>query len=195
MSSLNLSSSALSPKMSRLLALSLLVIVLAGILNLVILPLAERRQAAEARIADAAEWRARLSAVIGRLPELEQRLSALQAAAKQRQGMLHAENPALASAEMQQQVQRPIAEAGGQPRSIQALPPRREHDALHIGMRVRATVQEAALAALLDSAERQDPALAIRQLTLGGVLSGRSGGPTLIDLQADFEALASEAPR
>jgi len=192
---------SLSPRLSRLLAVAILAGLVAGTVNLAVLPLIERWEAAEARIADAAGWRARLDAAVKRIPDLERSLKEAQVVAGQRNGVLHVETESLGNAEFQRMIQRVIAESGNQARSIQALTPRREHGALQLGMRVKASGEEPSLVKLLETVERHNPALAVRSLNISaGRVSGGYGsdgtgtdsGPTLVDMQIDFEVLAVE---
>jgi len=192
---------SLSPRLSRLLAVAILAGLVAGTVNLAVLPLIERWEAAEARIADAAGWRARLDAAVKRIPDLERSLKEAQVVAGQRNGVLHVETESLGNAEFQRMIQRVIAESGNQARSIQALTPRREHGALQLGMRVKASGEEPSLVKLLETVERHNPALAVRSLNIsagrasGGYGSdgaGTDSGPTLVDMQIDFEVLAVE---
>jgi hypothetical protein len=204
-----MSSMSMSPRLSRLLALAILAGVVAGTVNLAVLPLIDRWQAAEARVADAAGWRARLAAAVKRIPDLERALKEAEVAAGQRKGVLHVETESLGTAEFQKMVQRVIAESGNQARSVQALTPRREHGALQLGMRVKAAGEETSLVRLLEAVERHNPALAVRSLNVSAGPAGRSGagsfavpaatstggppdGPTLVDMQIDFEVLAVE---
>ena len=62
-------------------------------------------------------------------------------------------------------------------------------------MRVRAYGDEQALVKLLDTARRQDPALAVRNLNIAASGPGWDYGAretTQVDMQIDFEILAVE---
>jgi hypothetical protein len=189
-------SSRLSPRLSRLLALAILAGVTAGIVNLGVLPLLDRWETAQNRIADAAGWRARLTATVERIPALKQAVDEAEKAAGQRSGILRVENESLGTAEFQKLIQKVMAESGSQARSVQALTARHEHGTLQLGMRVRAYGDEQALVKLLDTARRQNPALAVRNLNIAA--SGPGGGDygareaTQVDMQIDFEILAVE---
>jgi hypothetical protein len=184
----------ISPRLSRLLALTILVALVAGSVNLVILPLLDRFEAAEARLADAAGWRARLVAALDRIPQLEQALRQTQGAAGSRKGILHVENEALGSTELQKMIQKLMADSGIQPRSIQPVPARRDHDAMQLGTRVRASGDEAAMVRLLEAVQKHEPSLAVRSLNISAsAYRGESGtGPTQVDMQIDFDVLAVE---
>jgi hypothetical protein len=188
-------SSRLSPQLSRLLALAILAGVTAGIVNLGMLPLLDRWETAQNRIADAAGWRARLTATVDRIPALKQAVDEAEKAAGQRSGILRVENESLGTAEFQKLIQKVMAESGSQARSVQALTARHEHGTLQLGMRVRAYGDEQALVKLLDTARRQDPALAVRNLNLAASGPGGTYGAretTQVDMQIDFEILAVE---
>jgi hypothetical protein len=188
-------SSRLSPRLSRLLALAILAGVTAGIVNLGVLPLLDRWETARNRIADAAGWRARLTATVDRIPALKQAVDEAEKAAGQRSGILRVENESLGTAEFQKLIQKVMAESGSQARSVQALTARHEHGTLQLGMRVRAYGDEQALVKLLDTARRQDPALAVRNLNIAASSPGGDYGAreaTQVDMQIDFEILAVE---
>ncbi|QQP91728.1 hypothetical protein IGS68_11210 [Skermanella sp. TT6] len=184
----------ISPRLSKLLALTILVSLVMGSVNLVVIPLLDRFEAAQARLADAAAWRARLTAAVQRIPVLEQTLQETQDAAGSRKGILRIENEALGSAEFQKLIQKLVAESGIQQRSIQPVPARREHDAVQLGIRVTAAGDEASLARLLGAVQQHDPSLAVRSLHIAADSS--RGDPSAeaprIDIQADFDILAIE---
>jgi hypothetical protein len=184
----------ISPTLSKLLALAILAALVMGTVNLAVLPLLDRFEAAEARLVDAAGWRARLAAAVQRIPQLEQTLAEARDAAGSRKGVLRIENEALGSAEFQKLIQKLLAESDIQQRSIQPVPARREHDAVQLGIRVRAAGDEAALAKLLAAVQRHDPSLGVRNLN---VSAGTSRGEpshqaTQVDMQIDFDILAVE---
>jgi hypothetical protein len=186
-------SSRLSPRLSRLLALAILAGVAAGTVNLAVLPLLDRWYAANDRLADAAGWRDRLTATVERIPALKKAVDEAELAAAQRSGVLRVENESLGTAEFQKLIQKVMAEAGTQARSVQALTARREHGMLLLGMRVRAYGDEQALVKLLDTARMQDPALAVRNLNIAAASTGYGEREaTQVDMQIDFEILAVE---
>jgi hypothetical protein len=189
-------SSRLSPRLSRLLALAILAGVAAGTVNLAVLPLLDRWYAANDRLADAAGWRDRLTATVERIPALKKAVDEAELAAAQRSGVLRVENESLGTAEFQKLIQKVMAEAGTQARSVQALTARREHGMLLLGMRVRAYGDEQALVKLLDTARMQDPALAVRNLNIAAASPGYGDREaTQVDMQIDFEILAVEEPK
>jgi Type II secretion system (T2SS), protein M subtype b len=189
-------SSRLSPRLSRLLALAILAGVAAGTVNLAVLPLLDRWYAANDRLADAAGWRDRLTATVERIPALKKAVDEAELAAAQRSGVLRVENESLGTAEFQKLIQKVMAEAGTQARSVQALTARREHGMLLLGMRVRAYGDEQALVKLLDTARMQDPALAVRNLNIAAASTGYGDREaTQVDMQIDFEILAVEEPK
>jgi hypothetical protein len=191
-----MSSSRLSPRLSRLLALAILAGVAAGTVNLAVLPLLDRWYAANDRLADAAGWRDRLTATVERIPALKKAVDEAELAAAQRSGVLRVENESLGTAEFQKLIQKVMAEAGTQARSVQALTARREHGMLLLGMRVRAYGDEQALVKLLDTARMQDPALAVRNLNIAAASTGYGDREaTQVDMQIDFEILAVEEPK
>lgn len=191
-----MSSSRLSPRLSRLLALAILAGVAAGTVNLAVLPLLDRWYAAQDRLADAAGWRDRLTATVERIPALKKAVDEAELAAAQRSGVLRVENESLGTAEFQKLIQKVMAEAGTQSRSVQTLAARREHGMLLLGMRVRAYGDEQALVKLLDTARMQDPALAVRNLSIAAASTGYGDREaTQVDMQIDFEILAVEEPK
>jgi type II secretory pathway component PulM len=185
-------SSQISPKLSRLLALTILVVLVLGSVNLVALPLLERFDTAQSRLADAAAWRARLSASLDRIPQLEGTLQETQEAAGSRKGILHVENEALGSAELQKMVQKLISDAGIQSRSLQLMPARREHDAMQLGIRISASGDEPAMVNLLESIQKHEPSLAVSNLNVSAsAYRGEvASGPTAVDMQVVLEVLA-----
>lgn len=188
--------SRLSPRLSRLLALAILAGVAAGTVNLAVVPLLDRWYAANDRLADAAGWRDRLTATVERIPALKKAVDEAEIAAAQRSGVLRVENESLGTAEFQKLIQKVMAEAGTQARSVQALTARREHGMLLLGMRVRAYGDEQALVKLLDTARMQDPALAVRNLNIAAASTGYGEREaTQVDMQIDFEILAVEEPK
>ena len=186
----------ISPKLSRLLALTILVALVAGSVNLVALPLLDRFETAENRLADADAWRARLAASIDRSPRLEQTLQEIREAAGSRKGILPVGNEALGSAELQKMIQKLIAGSGIQSRSIQPVPARREHDAMQLGIRVSASGDEAAMVRLLETVQKHEPSLAVSSLNISAssYRGETPSGPTQIDMQIVLEVLAIEAP-
>ena len=182
----------ISPKLSRLLALTILVVLVMGSVNLVALPLLERFETAESRLADAAAWRTRLSTSLERIPQLEETLQQTREAAGSRKGILHVENEALGSAELQKIVQKLISDAGIQSRSIQPVPARREHDAMQLGIRISASGDEPAMVNLLERIERHEPSLAVSNLNVSAsTYRGEvPSGPTEVDMQMVLEVLA-----
>ena len=188
-----MSSSRLSPRLSRLLALAILAGVAAGTVNLAVLPLLDRWYAANDRLADAAGWRDRLTATVERIPALKKAVDEAELAAAQRSGVLRVENESLGTAEFQKLIQKVMADSGIHARSVQALAPRHEHGMLQLGMRVRAYGDEQALVKLLDTARRQDPSLAVRNLNIAAASTGYGDREaTQVDMQIDFEILAVE---
>ncbi|MGF7209526.1 hypothetical protein GGE65_004124 [Skermanella aerolata] len=188
-----MSSPRLSPRLSKLLALAILAGVTAGTVNLAVLPLLDRWTVAQDRLADAAGWRARLTATIDRIPALKQAVDEAEKMAAQRSGVLRIENEALGTAEFQKLIQKVMADSGSQARSVQALAPRHEHGMLQLGMRVRAYGDEQALVKLLDTARRLDPSLAVRNLNIAAASTGYGEREaTQVDMQIDFEILAVE---
>jgi DNA mismatch repair ATPase MutS len=182
----------ISPKLSRLLALTILVAVIVGSINLVALPLLDRFETAQSRLADAAAWRTRLSATLDRIPQLEKTLQEIREAAGSRKGILQVENEALGSAEFQKMVQKLISEAGIQSRSIQPVPARREHDAMQLGIRISASGDEPAMVKLLESIQKHEPSLAVSNLNVSasGYRGETTSGPTQVDMQMVLEVLA-----
>jgi hypothetical protein len=182
----------ISPKLSRLLALTILVVLVMGSVNLVALPLLERFDTAQSRLADAAAWRARLSASLDRIPQLEETLRQTREAAESRKGILHVENEALGSAELQKMIQKLISDAGIQSRSLQPVPARREHDAMQLGIRISASGDEPAMVDLLENIQRHEPSLAVSNLNVSAsAYRGETpSGPTQVDMQMVLEVLA-----
>jgi len=189
-----MSTLTISPKLSKLLALSLLATLIVGSVNLAILPVMDRFEAAETRLTDAAGWRARLTAAVQRIPQLERTLQETREAAGSRKGVLHIENEALGSAEFQKLIQKLLAESGVQQRSIQPVPARREHDAIQLSIRVRAAGDEAALVKLLAAVQDHDPSLAVRHMNVSAdsARGNPSAEATQVDMQIDFDILAVE---
>jgi hypothetical protein len=182
----------ISPKLSRLLALTILVVLVMGSVNLVALPLLERFDTAQSRLADAAAWRARLSASLDRIPHLEAMLQETREAAGSRKGILHVENEALGSAELQKMTQKLISDAGIQSRSLQPVPARREHDAMQLGIRISASGDEPDMVKLLESIQKHEPSLAVSNLNVSAsAYRGEvASGPTQVDMQMVLEVLA-----
>lgn len=189
-----MSSLRISPGISKLLALTVLATLVMGTVSLVILPVLDRFEAAEIRLADAVSWRARLAAAVQRIPALEQTLRETRDAAGSRKGVVRIDNEALGSAEFQKMIQRLVAESGIEQRSIQPVQARREHDAVQLGIRLKAAGDEVSLAKLLGAVQQHDSSLAMRSLHISADQYRGSSTPqaSMIDIQADFEILAIE---
>lgn len=185
----------IDPRLRRVLALAILAALVSAAVELAVMPMLGWWHAAQVRLDDVEARRAMLAAAAARLPALEARLARAEAEARGRPGLLRAQSTALASAELQGRIQKIVAAAGGELRSIQPLIPRKEADigAVRVGFRLRVSVLEGAAVGLLDEIARHDPVLTVEQITLTGGQQHPEGRD--VDMQMDLDSLVVEEAR
>ena len=131
----------LSPLVSRLLAIFLVIVPIGLAYSLVVEPLLEaHRGYAETieRSRDLIERYGRIGATRG---PLERQFAELQKRARSTGGYLEAKSATLAAAQLQNRVKRIVTRNGGNIRSLQTLPPQNERDLERVTIRIQMTAR------------------------------------------------------
>lgn len=110
-----------SQRLRQLLAVLILLALLGGLLGLILLPLLERWRGDEERIASLRQRLDTYARVAANLPQQQARLAQLRQSDPLQGLVLAQSRPALAAAELQQQVSQLITQSGGQVVSTQIL--------------------------------------------------------------------------
>ena len=156
----------LSPGLSRLVAIFLLVLVFGGIYRLVVVPtwttLAEQREG----IADREEQIRRLSAIAARSDSVKQSLDRVQARPELNDVMLDGTSPTLAAAALQERVKGIVEKHGGRLTSTQVLTPISQGSFQMVGINVRISADSATTQNVLYALEENMPILVLDDVTV-----------------------------
>jgi general secretion pathway protein M len=154
----------------RLLALTLLLVVLGGLYLLAVVPLldfyTERAETLESRQMLAP----RLNALAAELPELQVRLAQLHAQAQNRKVTLDGSSDAIASANLESRIEALASSAGATIGSTEALPAETRGPYRRIGLRIVLSGTYETVVKLIAALEETDPPLVIDDLQLHGML-------------------------
>lgn len=128
-----------------------------------------------------------------RLPEMTQKLEALQRSKFGQQGYLTGANEAIAAATLQDRVKALVAREGGKLQSTQAMPQARVTDQpRRVGVRAHMVLQLAELQAVIYRLESMMPVLFIENLSIRAVTAG-AAEEGLLDVNMDIVGYLSEA--
>lgn len=170
----------------RILAVTLVFVVLAGVYLLVAAPLldlyAERAGVLESR----QNLLPRLQAAADELPGLRGQVEQLRAAAGSRKLTLEGASDAIAAAALQSRIEELAASVGATIGSTESLPAEARSDYRRIGLRYVLSGQYATLVRLLAKLEAATPPLVIDNLHIHGVLR-RPGTPAATGLDAGLD--------
>lgn len=178
---------ALSPLISRLLALALLVLVLVVAWLLIIEP--ERAAFAEqdTRIERAIQLLARYERIIGEEAGLRAEIERLRQSDGSPDPFLKGESSQIIAAELQNQIQNMVSGEPGDIRSIQVLPETQEDGFEKIGLRVTLTAAVPAMQKVFYDIETAVPALFIDNLDVRTNIRRRRNVETTDRLQVRFD--------
>jgi general secretion pathway protein M len=154
----------------RLLAASLLLLVLGGLYFLAVAPVVDLYQQRQARIEDGRMLLPRLQAVAGGLPALRARVAELRAAARTRRVTLGGASDAIASANLQSRIEGFATSVGATIGSTESLPVETHDGYRRIGLRFALNGPYDTLVRLLAKLEEAEPPLVVDNLQVHGVL-------------------------
>ena len=154
----------------RLLALSLVFVVLGGVYLLVVAPLVDFYAEREARLEDGRMLLPRLRASAAELPTLRARVAELRAAARTRKVTLDGASDAVASANLQSRIEALAASVGAAIGSTESLPAEARGPYQRIGLRFALSGPYETLIKLIAKLEAATPPLVVDNLQIHGVL-------------------------
>jgi len=179
------------------LALSLVLIVLAGLYFLAVAPLVDLYRGREARLEDGRSLLPHLQGAAEALPALRAHLTELRAAARTRKVTLDGASDAIASANLQSRIEAIAVSVGATIGSTESLPAEAADGYRRIGLRFALNGQYETLVKLLAQIEEAQPPLIVDNLQVHGVLrrpglpSG-AGSDTALDAGFDVYGFRSE---
>ena len=136
---------ALSPAISRTLALFLLAALFAALYAIAVDPVLTARGAYDDAINRSVELIGRYNRVGATRERLEAQVAKLLRSSRSTSGYLKGKSSTLAAADLQNRVKQIVTKSGGTIKSSQVLPPREEHDLQRIAIRVQMTADIEAL--------------------------------------------------
>jgi len=177
----------LSPRLSRALAVSLLVATAGGMWSFAIDPMIGAFQGTQAHIDEVADRLERFRRLGHNRAELE-RMAAEQRRTWEDSGiLLTAETPVLAAANLQKSVKDIAGRHQIALRSVQPLAPSPEGQVVKIGVRVRLETDAESFQKLLYELESASPYLFLDQVDIRAMLTGaQQRAPVRLDVQADI---------
>jgi hypothetical protein len=129
----------LSPLVSRVLALFLVIAPIGAVYSLVVEPILDAHRVYAESIEGSRELIERFGRIGATREPLERQLADLQKRAKSTSGYLEAKSAPLAAAQLQNRVKRIVTRDGGSIRSLQTLPPQKERDLERLSIRIQMT--------------------------------------------------------
>jgi len=165
----------LSPLLSRLLAISLLLAALAAVWLLAVEPLRQRHLELDESIAMSHALLQRFARETADRGALERQRDALRASKPVSTGLLRGDNETLAGAFVQSFLTTTVERAGGSVRSVQVLPAREEHGLRRISARAQLQLTTTALRDVLHRLEGSDPYLFVDKLDIRQAQQPRPG--------------------
>jgi general secretion pathway protein M len=175
-----------SGRNGRLLALAILCLMLGSIYLLIVSPLLGLYRQRETMLADRQMLAPRLSARAAELPDLEKRLAELKAAASTNRITLEGASDAIASANLQSQIEGLAATARVLIVSTEGVPAEDRGGYRRIGLRITVGGEYEAIVKLLAAIDKAAPPLILGNLELRGSLS-LIGDPAAGRLDAGFQ--------
>lgn len=173
----------LSPPMSRIAAVGLLLILIAAVYSVLIAPVWGTWAANQERIAEQRELLQRYQRLASDAKDLSQRLSALKKQPVSGEGYLQGDNETLVAAQLQSRIRNVVQTSGGKLTSTQVLAGVDESGFRRIGVRVTMTAEITDLQKVLHSLESARPYLFLDNVDISGEQSrgreGRGNGLTI----------------
>jgi general secretion pathway protein M len=126
----------LSPVQQRALAVGLLVLLLAAVYGVLVAPLIAKSNEYGDTIADLEQRLTRYRQVVARKSVVSAQLKRMQSDLAAKGHFIRKDTPALASAELQQQIKEMISASGGQLNSTQVVPARQEDSFTRVAIKV-----------------------------------------------------------
>jgi general secretion pathway protein M len=175
-----------SGRRGRILAVTLVLVVLAGLYLVVAAPLLELYAERAAVLEKGQTLLPRLRAAADELPGLRAQVEQLRAAAGTRKLTLEGASDAIAAAALQSRIEELAASVGATIGSTESLPAESRSDYRKIGLRYVLSGPYATLVRLLAKLEAATPPLVIDNLHIHGVLR-RPGTPAATGLDAGLD--------
>jgi general secretion pathway protein M len=175
-----------SGRRGRILAVTVVLVVLAGLYLVVAAPLLELYAERAAVLAKGQTLLPRLHAAADELPDLRAQVEQLRAAAGTRKLTLEGASDAIAAAALQSRIEELAASVGATIGSTESLPAESRSDYRKIGLRYVLSGPYATLVRLLAKLEAATPPLVIDNLHIHGVLR-RPGTPAATGLDAGLD--------
>ena len=175
-----------SGRRGRILAVTVVLVVLAGLYLVVAAPLLELYAERAAVLAKGQTLLPRLHAAADELPGLRAQVEQLRAAAGTRKLTLEGASDAIAAAALQSRIEELAASVGATIGSTESLPAESRSDYRKIGLRYVLSGPYATLVRLLAKLEAATPPLVIDNLHIHGVLR-RPGTPAATGLDAGLD--------
>ena len=130
----------LSPRLSRLLAILLLVLVIGAIYRLAVLPAWDRYANQRDDISNKENQLVRLGQIAAQAQGARRQLQSLESNPDLERLLLRAESPTLAAASLQEQLKEVVERHGGRLTSTQVIPPGSDASFQRVGLKVRMSV-------------------------------------------------------
>ena len=130
----------LSPLVSRLLAIFLVIAPIGIVYSLVVEPLLEAHRGYAESIEQSRKLIERFGRIGATREPLQRQLAQLQTRARSTSGYLRGKSATLAAAQLQNRVKQIVTRNGGSIRSLQTLPPQNERDLERVTIRIQMTV-------------------------------------------------------
>ena len=132
---------ALSPIVSRILAVFLVIAPIGVVYSLVVEPILDAHRGYAETIEGSRELIERFGRIGATREPLERQLTEFQKRAKSTSGYLEAKSATLAAAQLQNRVKRIVTRNGGSIRSLQTLPSQNERDLERVSIRIQMTAR------------------------------------------------------
>ncbi len=191
---------AMRPAYSRILALSLLAALLAGLYLFVAVPLSGRHAFLDEAITDKTELLDRYLAISGSKKALASRLESLRGENPAAGAFLAGGGESLVGAGLQDRLKRIVEESGGRLTSVQILPGQDEAGFRRITIRARVSGSIEAVQRILHALENPPPLLIVRSLDIRSQRTRRrknapSPQPSSLNVNIDVSGyMRGEAP-
>lgn len=172
-----------SPRLRRLLALSLLVALVLAVYGVAIGPLLDSYANNKRAIEELRNAEGRYAEVAGEAPALQKQLESLRRQSAATAGYLEGQNETMIAAALQDRVKAAVMQTGGQLKSTQVLSSAGNTKSRRVAVRANIALSLAALQRVLYELESGSPYLFVDNLGVRPLVNPRAGG------QVDGEAL------
>jgi len=166
--------------LSRGAAIGVLLALLAAGYGLFVHPMAVAYPAAMAELEDTRERLARFRRIAAASGPLKERLDQVRAEQAQSGAFVGGETEGLASASLQERLDRSVRQAGGSVRSVRSLSPEREDGMVRLRLQVQVNADVHALKRLLYELETSRPLLFVESLEVRAQLSRSEDRESLV---------------